>query len=87
MTDVSKSMLDQTIQDPEDKLRKEFEQKLLVKDNEFKTIKTDLEKKVTALELKVTILESNLFLLVMKILRTPRLTLLKKQQVHRDKCR
>ena len=28
-------MLDQTIKDLEDKLRKEFEQKLLVKDNEF----------------------------------------------------
>jgi hypothetical protein len=59
MTNVSKSMLDQAIKDLEDKLRKEFEHKLLIKDNEFNTIKSDLEKKITALELKVTTLEAN----------------------------
>ena len=52
-------MLDQTIKNLEDKLRKEFEQKLLVKDKEFNKIKTDPEKKITALEVKVTSLEEN----------------------------
>ena len=59
MTNVNKSMLDQAIKDLEDKLRKEFEQKLLVKDKEFNKMKTDLEKKITALEVKVTTLEEN----------------------------
>ena len=59
MTNVSKSMLDQAIKDLEDKLRKEFEQKLLVKDKEFNKMKTDLEKKITALEVIVATLEEN----------------------------
>jgi len=58
MTNVSKSLLDQTIKDLEEKLRKEFEQKLSEKDKEIERIKTDLEEKKAALELKVTTLEA-----------------------------
>jgi hypothetical protein len=58
MTNVSKSLLDQTIKDLEEKLRKEFEQKLSEKDKEIERIKTDLEEKIAALESKVTTLEA-----------------------------
>ena len=59
MTNVSKTVLDQAIKELEEKLRKDFEQKLLDKDKEFKKMKTDLETKISALESKLTILEAN----------------------------